>query len=131
MAAHRELIEVKGREIVVPAVAMGAARFGFADLCEKPLGARDYLAIARNYHTVFVEDVPVLHDNRRNEAKRFINLVDTFYDNRIRLVVSAEAEPQDLYQATTGTEAFEFDRTVSRLIEMRSEEWVAQAGEAG
>lgn len=126
---HRELIEVKGREIVVPAAAMGAARFGFSDLCEKPLGARDFLAIARNYHTVFVENVPVLHDNRRNEAKRFINLVDTLYDNRIRLVVSAEAEPQKLYQAKTGTEVFEFDRTVSRLIEMRSEEWVANAGQ--
>ncbi|MFZ2100880.1 MAG: cell division protein ZapE [Oricola sp.] len=125
---HREMIEVKGREIVVPAVAMGAARFGFADLCEQPLGARDYLAIARNYHTVFVERVPVLREGRRNEAKRFINLIDTLYDNRIRLVVSAEAEPQDLYHAKTGTEAFEFDRTVSRLIEMRSEEWVAHAG---
>jgi cell division protein ZapE len=127
--AHQEMIEVKGREIVVPAVAMGAARFGFADLCEKPLGARDYLAIARNYHTIFVERVPVLHDNRRNEAKRFINLIDTLYDNRIRLVVSAEVEPQELYQGKTGTEVFEFDRTVSRLIEMRSEEWVAQAGQ--
>ncbi|GAB4355394.1 MAG: cell division protein ZapE [Oricola sp.] len=129
--AHQELIEVKGREIVVPKVAMGAARFGFADLCEKPLGARDYLAIARNYHTVFVERVPVLRDNRRNEAKRFINLIDTLYANRIRLVVSAEAEPHDLYKAKTGTEAFEFDRTVSRLIEMRSEEWVAHAGDGG
>ncbi len=127
---HKEMIEVKGREITVPAVAMGAARFGFADLCEKPLGARDYLAIARNYHTIFIERVPVLHDNRRNEAKRFINLIDTLYDNRIRVVVSAEAEPQELYQAKTGTEAFEFDRTASRLIEMRSEEWVAHAGQA-
>jgi cell division protein ZapE len=131
LTPHREMIEVKGREITVPAVAMGAARFGFADLCEKPLGARDYLAIARNYHTIFIERVPVLHDNRRNEAKRFINLIDTFYDNRIRLVVSAEAEPHELYKAKTGTEVFEFDRTVSRLIEMRSEEWVAQAGDAG
>jgi cell division protein ZapE len=130
LTPHREMIEVKGREITVPAVAMGAARFGFADLCEKPLGARDYLAIARNYHTIFIERVPVLHDNRRNEAKRFINLIDTLYDNRIRVVVSAEAEPQELYQARTGTEAFEFDRTASRLIEMRSEEWVAHAGQA-
>ena len=69
-----------------------------------------------------------LSANRRNEAKRFINLIDTLYDNRIRLVVSAEVEPQELYQGKTGTEVFEFDRTVSRLIEMRSEEWVAGAG---
>ncbi|QKV19949.1 cell division protein ZapE [Oricola thermophila] len=128
--AHRELIEVKGREIVVPAAAMGAARFDFPDLCEQPLGARDYLAIARNYHTVFVERVPVLHDSRRNEAKRFINLVDALYDNRIRLVVSAEAEPRDLYRGKTGNEVFEFERTASRLIEMRSEAWVARAGSA-
>ncbi|WP_425416708.1 cell division protein ZapE [Oricola indica] len=129
--AHREMIEVKGREIVIPAVAMGAARFSFADLCEKPLGARDYMAIARNYHTVFVENVPVLREGRRDEAKRFINLIDTLYDNRNRIVVSAEAEPQELYQAKTGVEVFEFDRTASRLIEMRSEEWVASAGKAG
>jgi len=128
VSPHSELIEVKGREIAVPAVAMGAARFSFSDLCEKPLGARDYLAIARNYHTVFVERVPVLREGRRNEAKRFINLIDTLYDNRNRIVVSAEAEPQELYQAKSGTEVFEFDRTVSRLIEMRSEEWVASAG---
>jgi cell division protein ZapE len=100
-------------------------------LCEKPLGARDYMAIARNYHTVFVENVPVLREGRRNEAKRFINLIDTLYDNRNRIVVSAEAEPQELYQAKTGVEVFEFDRTASRLIEMRSEEWVASAGKAG
>lgn len=130
LPAHRETVRVKGREIVVPAVAMGAARFSFADLCEKPLGARDYLAIARAYHTLFLENVPVLREGRRNEAKRFITLIDTLYDSRIRLVVSAEAEPSELYQAKTGVEVFEFDRTVSRLIEMRSEAWVAQAGEA-
>jgi cell division protein ZapE len=122
--SHSEAIEVKGRIITAPAVALGAARFSFADLCEKPLGARDYLAISRNYHTVFVERVPVIRDGQRNEAKRFINLIDTLYDNKVRLIVSAEAEPSELYQAKSGTEAFEFDRTASRLIEMRSEEWV-------
>jgi cell division protein ZapE len=128
--AHHEVIEVKGRLLTVPAVAMGAARFAFADLCEKPLGARDYLAIGRAYHTICLEQVPVLRDGQRNEAKRFITLIDTFYDNRIRLVVSAAAEPHDLYRAKSGTEAFEFNRTVSRLIEMRSEEWIAQSGKA-
>ncbi|WP_421856066.1 cell division protein ZapE [Oricola sp.] len=125
--AHSEAIEVKGRMITAPAVAMGAARFSFADLCEQPLGARDYLAISRNYHTVFVERVPLIGAGKRNEAKRFINLIDTLYDNQVKLVVSAAAEPHELYQADSGTEAFEFDRTASRLIEMRSEEWVARA----
>ncbi|TCD15940.1 cell division protein ZapE [Oricola cellulosilytica] len=125
-----DVIEVKGREIAVREAAKGAARFTFAELCEQPLGSRDYLAIARAFHTVFVEDVPVIRDGQRNEVKRFINLVDTLYDNCVRLVVSAAAEPHELYQADSGTEAFEFERTVSRLVEMRSEAWAAQCGRA-
>lgn len=118
-------IAVKGRHIEVPAAVLDAARFSFADLCEAPLGARDHLAIARQYRTLMVENVPVIGDGRRNEAKRFINLIDTLYDNRNKLVVSADAQPDALYQATSGTEAFEFERTASRLNEMRSEDWLA------
>jgi cell division protein ZapE len=125
MKPHSEELENKGRKIAVPVVASGAARFTFDDLCMQPLGASDYLRIAHAYGTVFLDNVPVLSKARRNEAKRFINLIDTLYDNGIKLVVSAEAEPQDLYVGEDGTEAFEFDRTASRLIEMRSEAYLA------
>lgn len=122
---HAEELENKGRKISVSAVASGAARFSFDELCCKPLGASDYLRIAHAYGTVFVEGVPVLDKPRRNEAKRFINLIDTLYDNGIKLIISADAEPTGLYVAADGTEAFEFDRAASRLIEMRSETYLA------
>ena len=117
-------IQVKGREIEVPIAAGPSARFDFADLCERPLGARDYLAIAARYSTLVVEHVPILSEGRRNEAKRLILLIDTLYDHRARLVMSAEAPPNELYVSTRGTEGFEFDRTVSRLIEMQSRDWL-------
>lgn len=120
-------IHVKGREVAVPMANGRAARFDFADLCAQPLGARDYLAIAAEFDTILVDCVPAMGLDRRNEAKRFILLVDTLYDRRIRLILSAEVPPQDLYHARSGTEAFEFDRTVSRLIEMQSAEWVSAA----
>lgn len=125
MKPHAEELENKGRRIPVPQAAAGAARFTFDDLCMQPLGASDYLRIAHAYGTVFLDHVPIMSKARRNEAKRFINLIDTLYDNGIKLVLSAESEPQNLYAAEGGTEAFEFDRTVSRLIEMRSEEYLA------
>ncbi|MHA7775084.1 cell division protein ZapE [Roseibium sp. M-1] len=125
MDSHEEELENKGRKIAVPIVAAGAARFTFDDLCMQPLGASDYLRIAHAYGTVFIDHVPVLSKARRNEAKRFINLIDTLYDNGIKLVISAEAEPTQLYVGEDGTEAFEFDRTASRLIEMRSEAYLA------
>ncbi|WP_417688738.1 cell division protein ZapE [Roseibium sp.] len=125
VAPHAEELENKGRKIPVRAAAAGAARFTFDDLCMQPLGAADYLRIAHAYGTVFLEGVPVMSKARRNEAKRFINLIDALYDNGIKLVISAEAEPTGLYVAEGGTEAFEFDRTVSRLIEMRSEAYLA------
>jgi cell division protein ZapE len=118
-------LSVKTRMIEVPASAQGVARFGFDDLCAKPLGALDYLMIARDYHTVILDHVPMLTYDRRNEAKRFIILIDILYEHHVKLVVSAEAEPHLLYQASEGREAFEFDRTVSRLIEMRSESYLA------
>ncbi|MBN9222271.1 MAG: AFG1 family ATPase [Mesorhizobium sp.] len=117
-------LALKGRQVIVPAAAGDAARFSFADLCEKPLGARDFLAIAGRFSTIFIDHIPVLGEGRRNEAKRFILLIDTLYDHHARLVASAEAAPQDLYVAKRGVEVFEFERTASRLIEMQSRDWL-------
>ncbi len=118
-------ILVKGHELAVPDAAAGVARFAFADLCSKPLGAADFMAVARDFHTVVIDGVPRLSFERRNEAKRFIILIDALYNAKVKLLMSAEAEAHELYHAVDGTEAFEFDRTVSRLIEMRSEEYLA------
>ena len=118
-------IRVRGHEVAVPEEAAGVARFTFADLCAQPLGASDYMALARSFHTLIVSDIPVMGPDDRNEAKRFITLVDTLYDGHVKLLASAAAEAQDLYTASEGREAFEFDRTVSRLIEMRSAEYLA------
>ncbi len=119
-------VEVKGRKVRVPRANGRAARFDFADLCEKPLGARDYLAIADAFDTIVVDGIPVLGAHRRNEAKRLILLVDTLYDRRVRLFASAEAAPEKLYEGT-GREAFEFQRTASRLAEMQSHDWALGA----
>ena len=118
-------LTVHGHPIEVPAQAMGAARFAYADLCQKPLGAADYIALARTFHTILLDGVPVIPSARRDEARRFITLVDVLYERHVKLVMSADAEPQELYHAETGNEAFAFDRTVSRLIEMRSHEYLA------
>lgn len=118
-------VAFKGRKIVVPKAAGECARFSFADLCEKPLGAADYLAILSHYRTIFVEHIPHLGPERRNETKRFIMLVDTIYDHGARLFASAASAPIDLLTAKKGTEGFEFDRTVSRLIELQSKEYAA------
>ncbi len=110
----------------------GAARFTFDALCSKPLGASDYIAIVKHYPTLFIDDVPVLDYSRRNEAKRFILLVDVLYDHHARVFISAEAQPEKLYLASKGTEAFEFDRTASRLFEMQSADYLAEPpGKAG
>jgi cell division protein ZapE len=118
-------LTVKGHPVEVPQAASGVARFSFEDLCSKPLGAADYLAVAEEFHTVVLENIPKMTFERRNEAKRFIMLVDALYDAHVKLLASAEAEVHELYHADTGREAFEFDRTVSRLIEMRSEEYLS------
>jgi cell division protein ZapE len=116
---------VQGRAVAVPEQAMGVARFPYAALCKQPLGAADYIAIARAYHTVLIEGLPALQPSQRDEARRLITLIDIFYERRVKLVVSAAAEPQDLFHAETGAEAFEFARTVSRLAEMRSRDYLA------
>ena len=117
-------IAVKGRFIDVPLASDNAARFNFEDLCSKPLGALDYLEIARRFHTLVIEYVPIMTFARRNEAKRFITLIDILYENHVKLIVSADELAETLYSSKEGFETFEFNRTVSRLIEMRSDEYL-------
>jgi cell division protein ZapE len=118
-------LHVKGRKLRVPMAALGTARFSFHDLCEQPLGAIDYLKIAHDFHTVIVEHIPVIGEDRRNEAKRFILLIDTLYDAAVKIIASAAAAPAELYRGTEGYEAMEFQRTISRLNEMGSEAYLA------
>ena len=125
VAPAAEEIRVKGRVVPVPATACGVARFTFAALCEEPLGAGDYLEIAARYHSVILSGVPRLNADKRNEARRFMTLIDALYEQRVKLIVSAEAPPEQLYPAGDG--AVEFQRTVSRLQEMRSQDYMALA----
>lgn len=118
-------ISIKGRILHVPCSSHGVARFSFADLCEKPLAASDYLRLAHDYHTILIDHIPVMDYPARNAAKRFISLIDTLYDNGVKLMASAEADPMSLYVATEGREANEFKRTSSRLIEMSSNDYLA------
>jgi len=117
-------LTVKGHPVRVPKAAMGVARFSFDDLCAQPLGAGDYLRIAHEFHTIIIDHIPMMDYAQRNEAKRFIILIDTFYDNAVKLLASARAQPGELYTATEGYEANEFKRTASRLIEMRSQAYL-------
>jgi cell division protein ZapE len=118
-------IAIKGRILHVPCSSHGVARFSFADLCEQPLAAFDYIRLARDYHTILVDHIPAMDYPDRNAAKRFISLIDTLYDNAVKLMASAEADPVSLYLATDGNEANEFKRTSSRLIEMSSDSYLA------
>jgi cell division protein ZapE len=118
-------ISIKGRILRVPCSAHGVARFSFADLCEAPLAASDYLRLAHDYHTILIDHIPVMDYPERNAAKRFISLIDTLYDNAVKLMASAASDPVSLYLATDGNEANEFKRTSSRLIEMSSESYLA------
>jgi cell division protein ZapE len=120
-------LDVKGRTLRVPQAAMGLARFTFAELCEAPLGTLDYLALTQQFHTIFLDGIPVLAPERRDVARRFVNLIDTLYDARVGLIASAAAEPDGLYPA--GDVHFLFERTVSRLIEMRTEGYLAARAE--
>jgi cell division protein ZapE len=115
---------VKGRSLVVPRAARGAAWFGFAELCDEPLGAADYLAIAERFSAIIVQGIPRLGSGQRDAAKRFNILIDTLYEARTLLIASAEVPPEEIYAAGDGT--FEFKRrTVSRLIEMQSQDYIA------
>jgi cell division protein ZapE len=127
--AEEETLQVKGRSVRVPLASMGIARFAFADLCELPLGALDYLRIAHTYHTVLIDGIPVMARDRRDAMRRFINLIDTLYDNKVCLIASAAAEPDALFQDDAGAKAFA--RTASRLIEMRSEGYLAARASRG
>jgi cell division protein ZapE len=118
-------LAVKGRAIAVPEAAMGVARFTFEDLCVQPLGANDYITIARNFHTLILEDVPVMKRDRRDHARRFNTLIDALYDQGTGLIISAEAEPEALYAEGDGADLFR--RTASRLMEMRSEGYLKTA----
>ncbi|MFO1169449.1 MAG: cell division protein ZapE [Hyphomicrobiaceae bacterium] len=124
-----ETLDVNGRTVPIPEAWNGVAWVQFADLCEKPLGAADYLALAAAYHTVILEGIPQMGPESRNAARRFITLIDTLYDAHTRLVVSADAEPADLYVSGDGAQWFE--RTASRLEEMRSEDYAAGHGALG
>lgn len=117
-------IELKGRVLTIERAAGGVARASFDDLCRKPLGAGDYLALAERFHTLFVDNIPVMEHSDRNAVKRFIALIDTLYDAGRVLIVCAQARPSKLYPVEHGTEAFEFQRTISRLREMQGEAWL-------
>jgi cell division protein ZapE len=119
-------LQVRGRSVPVPRATMGVARFNFHELCGAPLGGADYLKIAHEFHTIVVDHIPAMDYDRRNEAKRFIILIDALYDQAVKLVASAEAEPDALYHADRGFEAHEFKRTASRLIEMRSQSYLSR-----
>lgn len=119
-------IEMKGRHVVIPQTAQGVARASFDEWCNKPLSAADYLAIAQRYHTVILDEIPVLTRESANAARRFINLIDALYNYRVKLIASAAAAPDRLYKANSGNELFAFDRTASRLIEMQSGDYLAE-----
>ncbi len=114
-------IDVLGRKLHVPQAAHGCARFTFTELCEQPLGPPDYLALAQNFQILFLEHIPELSPDRRNEARRFVLLIDTLYDGKVRLVATSAQAPEGIYPE--GDHAFEFGRTVSRLKEMQSASW--------
>jgi cell division protein ZapE len=120
-------LHIKGRTLIVPKASMGVARFSFSELCERPLGANDYLHVAHTFHTVLIDGIPILTPDKRNEARRLMTLIDTLYDCGVCLIASADAEPAGLYPAGDGAQLFE--RTASRLMEMRSEGYLtARAG---
>jgi cell division protein ZapE len=118
-----------GRTLHVPKSLKGVAVFSFRRLCGEPRGAADYLAIAQRFHTVIIVGIPVMGPGMRNEAARFVTLVDALYEHRVKLLAAADAEPAGLYPSGDGS--FEFQRTVSRLEEMRSAEYLAEGHGTG
>lgn len=122
-------LRVRGRALKVPCAAGGVARFTFAELCAAALGPADYLAIARRFHTVVIDGIPCMERERRNEARRFMTLIDALYEHRVNLVAAADGPPAALYPAGHGARAFK--RTVSRLIEMQSRDYMETPHAAG
>lgn len=116
-------LTVNGRELVLPRFANGVGRATFWDLCAKPLGPADFLAIAGAVRVLILEDIPQLSAANYNEAKRFVTLIDALYEAKVRLIVSAADVPERLYLEGTGS--FEFERTASRLREMQAADWAA------
>lgn len=117
-------LSVMGRTLFVPKAARGVAVFSFKRLCANPLGAADFLMIARHYHTVIMVAIPKLGPEKRNEAKRFVIFIDALYEQGVKFLCSADVPPHELY--TGGDGSFEFDRTVSRLMEMQSQDYLAR-----
>ena len=120
-ATHCSLT-AQGRKVDVPKAARGVAWFSFHELCARPLGAGDYLAIATHFHTVIIDHVPKMKEAQRNEAKRFMTLIDALYEHKVKTIISAQCAPEGLY--AEGLHAFEFQRTVSRLMEMQAEDYL-------
>ncbi len=121
--ARAVTLNVNGRELNVPKVADGVAYTSFKELCEQPLGPGDFLEIAGKFHTLMMSGIPKLGPEKRNEAKRFVTLIDALYEAKVKFICTAAASPTELY--TEGDGAFEFERTVSRLMEMQSPEYIA------
>jgi cell division protein ZapE len=117
-------LDVLGRRIVVPRAARSVAWFDFADLCERPLGAGDYIAIAIHFHTLILANVPVIPAEMNDTVRRFMALIDVLYEHKVKLIVAAAGPPEALYRGKRA--AFEFERTTSRLNEMRSAEYLAR-----
>jgi cell division protein ZapE len=120
-------IDVQGRKVAIPRAADGVARASFDDLCARPLGPADFLALARRYHTLVLDHVPRLDERRRNDARRFMTLIDALYERNVKLVASAETAPDAIWAGESGYESFGFARTASRLVEMGSDEWLGRA----
>ncbi|WP_254473733.1 cell division protein ZapE [Bartonella sp. B1098] len=128
LQGHKERsdeLSIRGRLIPIPRFAAGCVRFDYRDLCAKPLAAAEYLVLGERYHTIFIDNVPIMDDTCRNETKRFILLVDILYERHIRLFMSAAAGVEELYKGHAQTaETFEFQRTQSRLFEMQSYDYL-------
>lgn len=118
------VFHIQGRALLINKMHGSIAQFTFAELCEKPLGSADYIEIAREFSTVLLADIPAMTKEMRNEAKRFVNLIDQLYEHKVKLICTAAVPPDKLYPQ--GDESFEFKRTVSRLIEMQTERYLSE-----
>jgi len=123
VAAAPAVLDLQGRQLNIPHAAGGVARIGFDALCVEARGAADYLALAAHFHSLVLDNIPLLEPQKKNEAVRFVTLIDALYEAKVKLIASADGAPQKLYPE--GDEAFEFERTVSRLMEMQSRDYLA------